>query len=264
MGDKIANVSITAESIAAIGQATSSAVRESHVSDLAVKAPPFRELQSDPDAWFTIIEASFATAKITVSETKFQHVIRFLDATQVKQISDLLPSKDFAKLKARLTRLYGLTDKQRRHRYWTEESLGDRTPSELFIELISLVSPLNIPRSEVLLRWKSRLPLNIQNLLDTLPSTTTEDNILDVADNVHENTKLNKQFHTASVNKPFTVSSKPKKINKPSTPRRAKPSTQRESGSSSKSLCWYHAKFGDTAKKCIKGCPKHASGNVQQ
>lgn len=261
------NIKLEAESIQAIGAATAAAVAaaatasttaalEKHVATVSVKAPPF--FQTSPDAWFAILDAAFATSRVVVSSTKFDHAVQRLQVEQVKQISDLIAGKDYDLLKERLISLYGLSTDDRYMRYWSEDSMGDRTPRELFIHLITLVAPLAITREEVLRRWKSLLPSTLRSLLQVLPATTSESALLSTADDLYKIEKTTKQLQSAAVTKP-----NPKKQ---SASRRPKPSTQtRESKSSSSSqLCWYHVKFGDNAKKCATGCQHKASGNARQ
>lgn len=246
----------TAAAVAAATRASTTAALERHVATVSVKAPPF--FQTSPDAWFAILDASFATSGIVASGTKFDHAVQRLQVEQVRQITDLIVGKDYKLLKERLISLYGLSTDDRYMRYWSEDGMGDRTPRELFIHLITLVAPLNITREEVLRRWKSLLPSSLRSLLQVLPANISESDLLSRADELYMIEKSSKQLQSAAVTKP-----KPKK---PSAPRRPKPNTQtRESKSSSSSqLCWYHAKFGDNAKKCATGCQHKASGNARQ
>src|SRR5699024_11053024 len=78
-------------------------VLSSNVASTSFKAPRF--LEGSPEAWFTILDSAFETARITVSATKFSHAVQLLDAKHVSQITDLLKKRDYEQLKTRLIRL---------------------------------------------------------------------------------------------------------------------------------------------------------------
>src|SRR5699024_8652076 len=85
--------------------------------------------------------------------TKFSHAVQLLDAKHVSQITDLLKKRDYEQLKTRLIRLHGLTDKKRWQRYWSNDNLGDRTPSEFFIEFFDFESTRNSLASMTFLHY---------------------------------------------------------------------------------------------------------------
>lgn len=110
-------------------------------SAIAIKLPNF--WVSQPRAWFTQAEAQFTLRKITEDNTKYCHLVAALDQQTAERLLDVLESPPqegkYEKLKARLLGTFDLTEQQRASRLLGMTGLGDRRPSELMDEMLSLL-----------------------------------------------------------------------------------------------------------------------------
>ena len=108
---------------------------------VAVKLPTFWAAQ--PSVWFLQAEAQFHIRKITEDTTKYYHVVAALDQTTSSRILDTLsapPDTDkYKALKERLISTFGISVRDRAARLLHPHGLGDRKPSELMDEMLSLL-----------------------------------------------------------------------------------------------------------------------------
>ena len=90
---------------------------------------------SDPELWFTQVEAQFTVKNITLQCTKFAHVVAALSPEAATEFRDLIltpPSTNpFDVLKAILTERASLSKRRKIQQLLHAEELGDRKPSQL-------------------------------------------------------------------------------------------------------------------------------------
>ena len=107
---------------------------------VAIKLPTFWAQQRK--VWFLQAEAQFHIRKITDDTTKYYHVVAALDQeTSGRVLSTLsFPPTDnkYADLKQRLLTTFGLRKRERASKLLHLHPLGDRKPSELMDEMLSL------------------------------------------------------------------------------------------------------------------------------
>lgn len=225
-----------------------------NVSAVSVKAPKF--LENLPVEWFVILEASFQKSGVKDSSTKFFHAVGFLNEDQVKNISDIVKDEDYDALKKRLLAVYGMSDEERMEKYWKDEDLGDRNPSQMFLDMCTLVEPIalkmTITRKEILMRWNSRLPPDVKKGMASLDDDATEEKQLKVADKCYRVCREQNLLQVSALEKQQfdKQADKRGKRNKP------KKTFQ---GNNSDDVCWYHFTFGSKATKCREGCRLQSS-----
>ncbi len=101
-----------------------------NVNAVAVKLPDF--WPADPTTWFHQAEAAFRRSNVTVSYTKYDHVLMKLPMDVVMSVRDLVNSMQpntadaYEQLKARLTASYGKTPWQQVNSLLDMPPLGDR------------------------------------------------------------------------------------------------------------------------------------------
>ena len=106
-----------------------------------LKLPTF--WTSQPQVWFQQAEAQFTIRNITADQTKYAYIVAALDQDTAGRLLDLLrapPTEGkYAAIKARLTKTFGLTHRVRANRLLQMGDLGDRRPSTLMDEMLSLL-----------------------------------------------------------------------------------------------------------------------------
>jgi hypothetical protein len=111
------------------------------VSAVAIKLPTFWTTQ--PAVWFTQAEAQFHIKNVTQDITKYYYVVSALDQTTASRILDVLaspPENDkYNNLKTKLIATFGLSRRDRASRLLHLSGIGDRKPSELMDEILSLL-----------------------------------------------------------------------------------------------------------------------------
>ena len=109
---------------------------------VAIKLPTFWAQQ--PEVWFLQAEAQFHIRKIKDDTTKYYHVVPALDQETSGRVLDTLsaPPGDnkYTDLKQRLLTTFGLSKRERASKLLHLHPLGDRKPSELMDEMLSLLA----------------------------------------------------------------------------------------------------------------------------
>ncbi|XP_052741075.1 uncharacterized protein LOC128198681 [Bicyclus anynana] len=251
-----------------------------------IKVPMFSS--EDPELWFALLEGQLDSAGITDDQIRFAHVTNNLDITFAKIVKDIIinpPSLNrYEKVKTELIKRLSASHEVRVRQLLMHEELGDRKPSQFARHLQDLAGS-NIPEEFLKTIWCSRLPKHVQTVLATQPSQSL-DQLLDLADRVHEITAAKDvaATTTSQTNSPSVhaeIAELRKMVERLSAKLeersdRSRTSTRRgtnhrassRSGSRSASsyrrypVCWYHAKFGQDAKKCQKPCDYQRSGNA--
>jgi hypothetical protein len=114
-----------------------------NLNAVAVKLPDF--WPADPQTWFHQAEAAFRRSNVTVSYTKYDHVLMKLPTDVVMSVRDLVNTMQpntldaYEQLKARLTESYGKTKWQQVNSLLDLPPLGDRRPSHLMNEMLALL-----------------------------------------------------------------------------------------------------------------------------
>ena len=102
------------------------------VAAVTIKLPPF--WSSDPQVWFTQVEAQFATRGINNQRTMFDYVIASLSPEVATEIRDLIltpPGEDqYDALKAQLIQRTGVFKQHQLQQLLGTEEFGDRKPSQ--------------------------------------------------------------------------------------------------------------------------------------
>ena len=136
-------------------------------ANVALKLPVFWPKAAE--VWFAQADAQFAINVISVSKTKFYHVVASLPQDVAAQILDLIctpPVGDpYEVLKERLTMLYSLNDYQRFEALVSLPLTGDQKPSHLMNRMLALLPDDYKP--DLILRglFLRRLPIKVRSHL---------------------------------------------------------------------------------------------------
>ncbi|XP_036144942.1 uncharacterized protein LOC118646355 [Monomorium pharaonis] len=241
------------------------------INRVTIKIPPF--WADEPELWFAQLERQFTLGRITSDETKYAYVLAQVDTKQAKEIKDLItqpPEKNkYESIKKALIQRLSISQEQQIRQLLEHEEMGDRRPSQFLRHLQSLASSAI---SEQLLRtlWMGRLPSQLQAIL----ATRTADNlevVAEQADRIYEITcrtavvastqattteqTMEQQIkilaqQVASLNSRLTQSLQKDRRRSRSRTR----SGNHKEEKNSDGVCFYHKRFKDKAKKCVKPC----------
>ena len=206
---------------------------------VAIKLPTFWAQQ--PEVWFLQAEAQFHIRKITDDTTKYYHVVAALDQETSGRILSTLSSpptdNKYTDLKQRLLTTFGLSKRERASKLLHLHPLGDRKPSELMDEMLSLLADHGfcfLAEQLFLEQLPEDIRLQLSNDDFTNPrALATKADVLWIA----------KQQAATSINK--VISQPNGKI------------TTTHDG-----WCFYHKRFGDDAKKCKAPCKHPAAPKI--
>lgn len=203
------------------------------VAAVSLKLPTF--WQTNPAGWFYTVEAQFHVRNITADDTKFYYVVAALESDAATAITSLLrnPPADnkFQAIKTALLKVYEPSDRQKKHLLLTLSGLGDRKPSELLRYMQTLHET---DKGDLLFMalFMQQLPPPVRAIL----SARDFDDVAKLAEAADEVLREHSDLPTATV----------RAMPRPKLPAKDRP---QEPG-----LCYYHRRFGASAKKCTSPC----------
>lgn len=243
------------------------------VSAVSIKPPPF--WKSSPLLWFTKLEAQFNLAGIVSERTKFNYVLTALDGDILRVVSDVVRNpgseEPYTNLKASLIQRLSASEISKLNQLLSDLNLGDRQPSQLLREMKELGGE-GVPEEFLRSLWLQRLPENVQAILLCNSGSLNElskcaDRIIEVYSKPKMFSYENETIPESSIQNQIKLIinrldelegkiSKQQRVKYSRARSRSRsknyPKVQEWEGKSN--LCWYHAKFGIKANKCIKPC----------
>ncbi|XP_013168121.1 PREDICTED: uncharacterized protein LOC106118112 [Papilio xuthus] len=253
---------------------------------VGVKVPPF--YAEKPALWFAQLEGQFQLANITADGTKFFYAIGQLEPQYAAEVEDVITSpptnNKYDKLKSELIKRLSASREKKLKQLLDHEQIGDRKPSAFLRYLQNLAGP-GVPDEFLRTIWTSRLPSGTQTIIASQPRASL-DELAELADRVHDVVSPCQQVASTSRAAPSgsrsetvenqiaeltkQVAALTNKITQMSRDghRRAAGRNRSRSRSRNRSHsnyrkypnCWYHAKFGGKADRCVKPCD-FGSGN---
>ena len=151
----------------------------------ALKLPTF--WPSDPELWFTQVEAQFATCEITKQSTNFFHVVASMSHDVAAEVRDLVvnrpESSPYDELRDELIRRTSLSEWKKLQKLTSAEKLGDRKRHmrQLLGEKPQLVGDNFLTHL-----FDNRLPANIRVVLASSIDDTPLDKLAQLADKMLE------------------------------------------------------------------------------
>ncbi|CAI5688922.1 unnamed protein product [Oreochromis niloticus] len=228
---------------------------------VALKLPDF--WLHDPPSWFVHVEAQFALRGISADDTKYHHVVASLDPLATRRAMTLLrdpPAQGkYAALKELLLRRYALSDAERAEQLLNLSGLGGGTALELMENMLSLLGPDDGGFLFVHL-FLRQLPAAVRAVLANSPLLPAKDyrSLAEEADRILLASRTF-DVHALATDLPAAPSTPP-----PASPGASAPlltagiATRRHRR---KSICFYHQRFGDRARRCLPPCAFTAQGN---
>jgi len=205
---------------------------------VALKLPTF--WTSQPRVWFAQAEAQFEIRRITADETRYYHTLAALDQSTATRLLDLIsaPPRDnkYQALKDRLLDTFGLSKRERATRLLHTRPLGDSKPSVLMDEMLALLGD-HPPCMLFEQLFLERLPEDIRVQL------------VDAKIEDHRELARRADALWAAKGMDPNTSAIQRKKPPPAGGRKGTPSD-----SSKETLCYYHRRFGDSARQCRPPC----------
>ena len=198
----------------------------------------------------------------------------------------------YTRLKSELVKRTSASEQQRLHQLLNAEQLGDRKPTQLLRRMQQLLGERQLEPSIMTQLFLQRLPTNAQLILASSKDTLETESLAKLADKIQEVTPTHSTTPTLSTIVPpstpqpdpstelreprelvsqltttinnfslnFSPSRHPRRSRSKSNTRRHAPShnhNERDHSNQEQDpphVCWYHTKFGPSAKKCSKPC----------
>lgn len=235
------------------------------ISAAALKLPPF--WPTDPELWFTQIEAQFETQHVTTDQTRYAYLVGALTPESAAVVRDKLlapPASDkYSSLKTALIDRMTSSQQARIRQLLTAEELDDRKPTQLLRRMRQLVGSNTslVPESLLKQIFIPRLPTHVQVIL-TANESLSLDAAAEMADKVMD--VIGPQIHAVTATD--DVSELKKELNEIKHLLRGRPQDKRSPNQRSRSrtpsarppardgVCWYHNRYGDKAQKCRDPC----------
>ena len=261
-------------------EATATPALPPTLAAVSIKLPPF--WPTDPTVWFLQIEAQFNTRGITSQQTRFDYVISSLSPEIACEVRDLLirPPADrpYDTLKAELIKRTAASEQRKLQQLISGEELGDRKPTQLLRRMQQLLGDHLGPTTDnAFLKelFLQRLPANVRMVLASADATTDLPKLADMADKImevaipptvaatstqpqvsevqqlkEEITRLTELVASLAQQRPRGRSRSRSRNTRQQSPARA----DQQPPQNTDSVCWYHTKFDDAAKKCQPPC----------
>lgn len=260
-----------------------------HMEIHSIKLPPF--WVHSPATWFIQAEAQFSISRVTLDVTKYNHVIANLPQDIAESIMDQLsnpPKIDmYENIKKTLISRHSLSIEKRISKLISGEEMGDKKPSDFFRSLIALAGSSGTVGKDLIIKlWYNRIP-NLINIALIPIKNMDFDHILETADQIWEasqvsgnisslmsteskieNTriiKLENEIHELK-NMISNLNFNSQSRSRSRTPyrgrrfNRSRSSNDRSQNRQHK-FCWYHFKFGNSARTCIAPCEYNRTEN---
>ena len=157
------------------------------VAAVNLKLPPF--WPSDPDVWFTQVEAQFSMHGITAQKTKCDYVVASLSpefATEVRHLILHVPADPYDTLKQQLIKRTSLPEQHRLQQLFHSMELGDRKPTQLLCQMQQLLGDNETATYGTLLHepFLQRLPSNVRMVLASSSDAKSLEDIAQLADKI--------------------------------------------------------------------------------
>lgn len=252
------------------------------VAAVTMKLPAFFGASSGvpPALWFAQAESQFALRGITNQMTRYHHVVSALDTSTLQEVADLLArppaQQPYDTLKKTILERLSTSREQRLHELLYAATIGDRLPSA-FLRHLRTLAPDDVTESLLRSIWSSRLPQQIRVAIagrDHEPLETVA-KLADDVTQVLRSPATSVCATTANLPSPGSnqdlrdqvaaltdaVSALRSNFRQDNSrhrssrsPERSSSPSRRKTSPSRRGYCFYHERFGSSARNCTKPC----------
>ena len=216
-----------------------------------VQLPAFYKVE--PESWFAVADANFALRRVTDTTTKYYYVLSKLDSSTLRKLSAFLKrprgTDPYNEIRRQLCKAFEPSMEQKLDALLTMSSMGDERPMEFGLELQRLLGDAST--GDILKRiFLRRAPPAIATAIKGARKATFEE-LLEAAEDAWATEAASSSTSAAAV---AVVSAAP------ANRRGARGGKQRGARSAGQArmftLCYFHHKFGNEAKKCSPACAR--------
>ncbi|CAH8665369.1 unnamed protein product [Schistosoma margrebowiei] len=247
---------------------------------------------NNPRIWFAQIEALFMARGIKSQATKYAYVVGALPIEIAAEVGDLIDhvpeAEPYDKLKTAVIQRTSVSDERRLQQLLTSCELGDKRPSQLLRHMKHLAGPYKVDDALLKQMWFQRLPQNVTQILSISGTSVNLDDLADMADKMMEIYSDSQRLNVLQTSSGDTISpsnSIQQQItqltqqlaalqatistihSRPARSRSRRRSVSRprlRSPKRTSDTCWYHATFGEKARRCTKPCNFKISNSKDQ
>ena len=262
------------------------------VSAVSLKLPP--PWINDMEMWLHVVESQFVIRGITKELTKFHYVVGALTpdlASRLRQIIFKPPDSDpYTALRAEILKQTTLSERQRYAALMRDIELGDSRPSQLLQRLQAVAGELISDKGFLQQIFVEKLPPMVQAVLAAAPSSSTLQELADLADKVTEayavppsvsvvqrppsavptdvlQQLIRTQSEMQEEFRALRLEMRSRNSSRGRSPGRGRRSSSRRSPSADDSdcgLCWYHRVWGERAERCREPCKWSGNGPARE
>ena len=230
---------------------------------VATRLPDFSP--NEPITWFRRAETRFRLRGIKTSTTKADYVMEALPESIFQRISPWLDQQEdeipYDTLKSYLLKEFSMTTAERARRIleMPSQPLGDRKPSQVWNEICTLSRLPQIDSTnkhlEVDLKkeiWLQTLPSNIRASMHNTDKAIEE--LTTLADDLAASQKAARHQSTLTSAVDDVLSDDITSIRPHANKHKQHEKTFFNATLDKDSICSYHKKFKEAARKCLEGC----------
>lgn len=235
---------------------------------------------NNPQCWFVQAEAQFQVYKIVSDTRRYFYTVSSLPPEACESVYDILitpPDVDkYESLKKALIKRHALSEESRLTKLLEKADLGDQKPSDLYRQMKRLAGE-TVGDTIINKLWMRRLPNSITIPLIAIGDKNQED-LSALADKIFEASQ--EASHISKVSASGTGEYQQRlariesilsemQLNHRDNRRRSQSRNRQNRNEDERhkfQQCWYHFKFGEKARKCVKPCtpkPKKTPGHKQ-
>lgn len=233
-----------------------------------------------PKLWFVQLESEFLLYRIRSDDVKYNSVIRHLDQQALATVADIVEnppaSEKYTRLKEALISRFSDSEEKRIRQLLAGLELNDKKSSDLLHETRQLANGA-IADNVLLTIWLQHLPQCVQatlavvedcplvKLAELADKIINRDSGYQVATDSHHVKSSSSNF--MDLERRIAALEVKRLRSRSRTKFRAKTRSRSKSknkfGKADKTICFYHERFGDKARKCTIPCSMTNSLNKQ-
>lgn len=238
---------------------------QSHVSRVAVKLPSY--WPRDPTLWFAQAEAQFSICNITEEQTKFFHVVSNLSPDAAAEVRDIIlkpPTNPYTRLKEALVQRTAESATQRLQKALDATIISDSKPTQVLRALELQLEGMEANPPLLKQVFLQKLPATVRSIVAANSNTMDLNDLAELADRVYEHVPGEQTIQQVKTQEQQPVEDRLSRlermfesflsVNQVSADRKVRSRSNSRHYTPGGKYCFYHWKFGASARKCTSPC----------